>query len=440
MNVVIFGTGYVGLVTGACLAHSTPHHVTCIDIDSKKIANLDKGIIPIYEPGLEAIVTEGLKSKKLKFTTDASSVINDADCIFIAVGTPPNEDGSADLKYVTAVAAEIGKTLVKNNVTVVVKSTVPIGTCDLVRSVIGLNLTKDVVFSVASNPEFLREGSAVSDFLNPDRIVIGTKEQFATDTLIDLYSSIPTKVLSYDVHTSEMVKYASNAMLATRISFMNEIAKLCDSVNANVSKVAEGMGVDTRIGPKFLSAGLGYGGSCFPKDVLALSRIGKEYNIDTPILSSVHETNESMIDYAVAKIMDQDFEDNECITFNFFGLSFKPNTDDIRESASIKLIEKLASLGCKINVYDPIVKHYTSPNNWNKIKMIHDIHDLVSIPADAFIVGTDLECVRKFNFKEAIITMKSAVIIDTRNMFDYNDAQIAGYRYISIGRPEKEAV
>lgn len=439
MNVVIFGTGYVGLVTGACLAHSTPHHVTCIDIDSKKIADLNKGIIPIYEPGLEEIVTEGIKSEKLKFTTNASSVINDADCIFIAVGTPPSEDGSADLKYVAAVAAEIGKTLTRNNTTIIVKSTVPVGTCDYVRSVINSNLTSKVVFSVASNPEFLREGSAVSDFLNPDRIVIGTQEDFATDALCNLYSTIK-KPLQYNVPTSEMIKYASNAMLATRISFMNEVAKICDSVGADVTKVAEGMGVDSRIGPKFLNAGLGYGGSCFPKDVQALARIASDYNISTPILSSVHTTNESMIDYTVSKIMDMDFEDRECITFNFFGLSFKPNTDDIRESASIKLIEKLADLGCKINVYDPIVKQYESTKNWNKIKIIYDIHDLVTIPADAFIIGTDIDCIRKFNFNLALLTMKAAVIIDTRNMFEYNDPLIKNYRYISIGRPEKEVV
>lgn len=435
MNVVIFGTGYVGLVTGACIAHTTPHTVTCVDIDSKKISNLEKGIMPIYEPNLQEIVLDGLKCKKLKFTTDAKSCINDADCIFIAVGTPPAEDGSADLKYVLGVAEQIGKLLTRQHTTVVVKSTVPVGTCDLVELTIKENLSSDVEFAIASNPEFLREGSAVKDFIHPDRIVIGAHKDYAKDTLRDLYKSIQMP-FEYDIRTSEMIKYSSNAMLATRISFMNEIAKICQQVGADVSKVAEGMGSDQRIGPKFLAAGLGYGGSCFPKDVQALSRLGKEYNIDTPILDSVHNVNESMIGHAADLIMGMDFEDNEEITFNFFGLAFKPNTDDTRESASIKLIELLASKGCKINVYDPIVKTYTSELYWNKIKVIQDMREFIDLPADAFIIGTDHSCIYDFDFAAARRNMKAAVIVDTRNMFHSTSENIAGYRYISIGRPE----
>lgn len=434
MNVVIFGTGYVGLVTGACLAHATPHSVTCVDIDATKIANLEKGIIPIYEPKLDELVAETLKSKKLQFTTNAGSCINTADCIFIAVGTPPAEDGSADLKYVLKVAEEIGKTLTKNKTTVVVKSTVPVGTCMLVEQTIRQNLSnKDLDFAIASNPEFLREGSAVSDFINPERVVIGAHKDYAKETLRDLYATIQMP-FEYDISTSEMIKYSSNAMLATRISFMNEIAKICQQVGADVKQVADGMGYDSRIGPKFLAAGLGYGGSCFPKDVLALSRLGREYNIDTPILDSVHSVNESMIDYAANLIMDMDFEDADEITFNFFGLAFKPNTDDIRESASIKLIERLANKGCRINVYDPIVKHYMSEHNWNKIRIVQDVREFIDLPADAFIIGTDHACVKSFDFAAAKRNMKSAVIVDTRNMFDYNSPQISGYRYISIGR------
>lgn len=435
MNIVIFGTGYVGLVTGACIAHSTPHSVTCIDIDQAKISNLENGIMPIYEPNLQEIVAEGLKSKKLKFTTDLTACINDADCIFIAVGTPPAEDGSADLKYVIKVAEQIGQNLTRQYTTVVVKSTVPVGTCNLVEQTIKSNLTNKVEFAIASNPEFLREGSAVTDFVNPDRIVIGTNKAYATETLRDLYKTIQMP-FEYDILTSEMIKYSSNAMLATRISFMNEIAKICQQVGADVSKVADGMGTDARIGPKFLAAGLGYGGSCFPKDVQALSRLAQEFNIDTPILNSVHSVNESMIDYAADLILSMDFENEEEITFNFFGLAFKPNTDDIRESASIKLIELLASKGCKINVYDPIVKSYTSNLNWNKIKVIQDVREFIDLSADAFIIGTDHSCIKEFDFAAAKRNMKAAVIVDTRNMFSYNSPQISGYRYISIGRPE----
>lgn len=435
MKVVIFGTGYVGLVTGACIAHATKHSVTCVDVDSVKIANLEKGIMPIYEPSLSEIVVEGLKSKKLQFTTDASAFINDADCIFIAVGTPPAEDGSADLKYVLKVAEEIGQTLTRPNTTVVVKSTVPVGTCKLVKDTIALNLNSPIEFTVASNPEFLREGSAVSDFVNPDRIVIGLEShvQYARDALNDLYSTIATP-LEYDVCTSEMIKYASNAMLATRISFMNEVAKICQEVGASVVDVANGMGYDTRIGPKFLQAGLGYGGSCFPKDVQALSRLGRQVGVNTPLLDIVHNVNESMIGYASDLVLSQKYTDPTELTFNFVGLAFKPSTDDTRESASIKLIEDLANRGCKINVFDPIVKSYNSVRNSNMIKVVNTLEEFQTLVADAVIIGTDHAFLFNEDFWSTMKTvLKTPILVDTRNMFDVNSKTIEGYQYVTLG-------
>lgn len=372
MNISIVGTGYVGLVSGACLAE-TGATVNCIDVNQTKIKSLNNGIMPIYEPGLEEIVKRNVQKERLFFKTKLSEVVNDSDAIFIAVGTPPDEDGSADLKYVIGVAREIGQHL--NNYTVVVtKSTVPVGTATKVKAAIADELAKrgvEVEFDVASNPEFLKEGNAIEDFLKPDRIVIGVETEKAEKVLKRLYKPFVLNnhpIIAMDITSSEMTKYAANSMLATKISFINDIANLCEIVGADINLVRKGIGSDSRIGYKFLYPGVGYGGSCFPKDVQALIKTAKSYDYELQVLQAVEAVNQHQKTVLYSKIFNHFNGNLKGKTIAIWGLSFKPETDDMREAPSLVLIEKLLEKGAIVNAYDPIAMHETQRILGDKIK------------------------------------------------------------------------
>jgi len=437
MKVTIVGTGYVGLVTGACLAE-TGATVNCIDIDNKKIENLNKGILPIYEPGLEPIVKRNSEKNRLFFGTNLGKVVNDSDVIFIAVGTPPDEDGSADLQYVTGVAREIGKSLT-DYVVVVTKSTVPVGTANKVRSAISEELKKrnlDVEFDVASNPEFLKEGNAVDDFLKPDRIVVGTDSDRAEKVLSRLYKPFVLNnhpLIFMDITSAEMTKYAANAMLATKISFINDIANLCEIVGADVNSVRSGIGSDSRIGNKFLYPGVGYGGSCFPKDVKALIKTGKDFSYNLRILQAVEDVNNDQKNVLFSKIQNYFKGELEGKTIAIWGLSFKPGTDDMREAPSVVLIEKLLSCGVKVKAYDPIAMDEAKRILGNKIEFAKDIYD-AAVDADALAVVTEWNEFRLPNHKILSKLLKNKVIFDGRNIYEREELTEAGFEYFSIGR------
>ncbi|MEI8084870.1 MAG: UDP-glucose/GDP-mannose dehydrogenase family protein [Paludibacter sp.] len=437
MNISIVGTGYVGLVSGACLAE-TGAVVNCIDTNQSKIDSLNNGIMPIYEPGLEDLVKRNVQKERLFFKTKLSDVVNESDAIFIAVGTPPDEDGSADLKYVLAVAREIGSNL-DNYTVVVTKSTVPVGTAVKVKAAIQDELDKrgvKVEFDVASNPEFLKEGNAVDDFLKPDRIVIGVESETAEKVLKRLYKPFVLNnhpIIVMDITSSEMTKYVANAMLATKISFINEVANLCEIVGADINLVRKGIGSDTRIGYKFLYPGVGYGGSCFPKDVQALIKTAKSYNYSLNILQAVEDAN----DFQKTVLFDKIYKHFEGKlngkTIAIWGLSFKPETDDMREAPSLVLIKSLLDNGVTVNAYDPIAMHETQRILGDKIKYCKDMNEAL-IGADALAVVTEWSEFRLPNFKVMEKLMNDKVIFDGRNIFDMEQLQDYKFQYYSIGK------
>jgi len=437
MNISIVGTGYVGLVSGACLAE-TGAVVNCIDVNQAKIDSLNDGIMPIYEPGLEDIVKRNVLKERLYFKTKLSEVVNQSDAIFIAVGTPPDEDGSADLKYVVGVAREIGQHL--NQYTVVVtKSTVPVGTAKKVKAAIQEELDKrgvKVEFDVASNPEFLKEGNAVDDFLKPDRIVVGVESEMAEKVLKRLYKPFVLNghpIIVMDITSSEMTKYAANSMLATKISFINDIANLCEIVGADINLVRKGIGSDSRIGNKFLYPGVGYGGSCFPKDVQALIKTAKGYGYSLKVLQAVEEVNNYQKTVLFNKISNYFNGDLAGKTIAIWGLSFKPETDDMREAPSVVLINQLLEKGVTVCAYDPIAMHEAERILGDKIKYCKDMYETL-IGADALAVVTEWSEFRLPNFKVMEKLMNNKVLFDGRNIFDVEQLIEYGFKYYSIGK------
>jgi UDPglucose 6-dehydrogenase len=439
MNVTIVGTGYVGLVTGACLAE-TGATVNCIDIDARKIDNLNNGILPIYEPGLDILVKRNSEMKRLLFGTSLKKVINDTDVVFIAVGTPPDEDGSADLKYVTGVASEIGRHLDHYTV-VVTKSTVPVGTAKLVRDAVQRELDSrnvNVTFDVASNPEFLKEGNAVDDFMKPDRIVVGVDTESARKVLSRLYKPFILNnhpLIFMDITSAEMTKYTANAMLATKISFINDIANLCEIVGADIQSVRKGIGSDSRIGNAFLYPGIGYGGSCFPKDVKALIKTGHDFNYDLKILQAVENVNNSQKNVLFNKIHKYFNGELEGKTIGLWGLSFKPGTDDMREAPSVVLINQLIECGAKVKAYDPVAMEEAKRILGDKIEFVSDIYEAV-ISADALAIATEWTEFRLPNFKVLSRLMNHKVIFDGRNIFEKDEVAEYGFNYFCIGKKE----
>jgi len=439
MKIAVIGTGYVGLVTGACLA-KVGVTVTCIDIDENKINNLNNGVIPIYEPGLTSLVKKNVSQNRLFFSTSIKDNLKDVDAVFIAVGTPPDEDGSADLKYVLNVARDIGQYM-NDYLVVITKSTVPIGTAEKVRQTIQSELDKrseNIAFDVASNPEFLREGDAINDFLQPDRIVIGVDSKKAEKILRRLYQPFIKNnhpVIFVDIPSSEMIKYAANSMLATRISFMNEIANLCERVGANVDHIKKGIGTDTRIGSKFLNAGVGYGGSCFPKDVKALIKSADSLGYDMELLKSVEKVNESQKSILFSKILKHYNGNIKGLNFALWGLSFKPQTDDMREASALVLIDLIVEAGANIIAYDPIAIAECKRRIGNKIKYVNNQYDVLK-NTDALIITTEWDEFKlpKFTFVEQ--NLKAKVIFDGRNIYSLNIMKDFGYTYYSIGRKD----
>lgn len=437
MNITIVGTGYVGLVSGACLAE-TGAFVNCIDVNQSKIESLNNGIMPIYEPGLEDIVKRNMQKERLFFKTKLSEVVNDSDAIFIAVGTPPDEDGSADLKYVVGVAREIGQNLTHYTV-VVTKSTVPVGTANIVKATIQEELDKrgvEVEFDVASNPEFLKEGNAVDDFLKPDRIVIGVESEMAEKVLKRLYKPFVLNghpIIVMDITSSEMTKYAANSMLATKISFINDIANLCEIVGADINMVRRGIGSDTRIGNKFLYPGVGYGGSCFPKDVQALIKTAKDFGYSLKVLQAVEEVNNFQKTVLFNKISSYFNGELAGKTIAIWGLSFKPETDDMREAPSVVLINQLIEKGAIVCAYDPIAMPEAKRILGDKIKYCKDLYETL-IGADALAVVTEWNEFRLPNFKVMEKLMNDKVLFDGRNIFDVEQLVEYGYKYYSIGK------
>lgn len=437
MEIAIVGTGYVGLVTGTCFSEMGMH-VRCIDTDSRKIENLKKGIIPIYEPGLEDMVIRNYRAGRLQFSTDLSAVLNDVDIIFSAVGTPSDEDGSADLKYVLEVAKTIGRHLTKY-VLVVTKSTVPVGTAQLVRETIQEELKKrgldDLLFDVASNPEFLKEGTAIDDFMHPDRVVVGIDSDRAKEVMDRLYKPFTInnyRMIYTDISSAEMIKYAANAMLATRISFMNDIANLCEIVGADVNMVRAGIGSDNRIGKKFLYPGCGYGGSCFPKDVKALVKTAEDNGYTMQVLKAVDAVNEYQKVVLFKKLNDYYNGDLKGRTIALWGLSFKPKTDDLREAPSLVLIEKLLKAGVKVKAYDPIAISEAQKRIGDRIEYAKDIYD-ATLDADAILLVTEWNEFRLPSWSAIKKLVKNPLVIDGRNIYNGNDLRDIGFEYISIG-------
>lgn len=437
MKISVVGTGYVGLVTGACFAE-TGVNVTCVDIDETKIENLKKGIIPIYEPGLDDIVERNSSKGRLSFTTDLKESLDDCEAVFIAVGTPPDEDGSADLKYVLSVAREVGAHM-KDYMVVVTKSTVPIGTSVKVKEAVAVELSKrnsDIPFDVASNPEFLKEGNAIDDFLKPDRIVVGIDSPRAEKIMKRLYKPFLLNghpLLFMDIPSAEMTKYAANSMLATKISFMNDIANLCEIVGADVNMVRKGIGSDVRIGHKFIYAGVGYGGSCFPKDVKALIKTADENNYSLRILKSVEDVNESQKLVLFQKLREHFKGDLKGKTVAVWGLSFKPQTDDMREAPSIVIIQKLLEAGVKVKGYDPVAMDEARHKLEDSIEYTKDMYE-AAIDADALLLITEWPEFRIPNYKVLTKLMNQKVVFDGRNIYEPLEMQEHGFIYYSIGR------
>lgn len=436
MKVIVVGTGYVGLVTGACLAE-VGTNVVCVDVNEAKINDLQKGILPIYEPGLEEVVHRNYQNGRLSFSTDLAAVIPGAQLVFIAVGTPPGEDGSADLKYVLQVAKQIG-TSMSGYLVVVTKSTVPVGTAVKVNRAIKQALQeRDVLldYDVASNPEFLKEGAAVQDFMKPDRIVVGVNTEKAQQVLEQLYHPFVLNgrpIVFMDIASAEMTKYAANAMLATKISFMNDIANLCELTGADVNKVRKGIGSDPRIGDRFIYPGIGYGGSCFPKDVKALIRTGREYGHSMRILESVEAVNEDQKKVMFNKI-ERHFDNNlQGKTFAIWGLSFKPNTDDMREAPSLVLIEGLLAAGAQVRAFDPVAIHEAKKELGDRVNWCTDLYDAAN-GADAIVLVTEWNEFRLPDWSRIKSSVKAPVVFDGRNIYDDVVLQKKGFAYYGIG-------
>jgi UDPglucose 6-dehydrogenase len=436
MKIVVIGTGYVGLVTGTCFAE-VGIDVVCIDVDAKKIENLKKGIMPIYEPGLEEMVIRNFEKGRLQFSNNLGENLNEADVAFIAVGTPPGEDGSADLKYVLGVAKEIGLHI-NDYIVVVTKSTVPVGTALKVRNAVQSELDKRssaIGFDVASNPEFLKEGAAIEDFLKPDRIVVGVETKKAEEVMNKLYKPFLLNghpIIFMDVPSAEMTKYAANAMLATKISFMNDIANLCEIMGADVNLVRKGIGSDPRIGNRFIYPGIGYGGSCFPKDVKALIRTAIENGHNMRILQAVEDVNEDQKSVLFNKVIAHFKGDLKGKNFAMWGLSFKPRTDDMREAPSLVIIEKLLHAGAQVKAYDPVAMHEAKKDLGEQIEYCQDPNDAL-IDADALLIVTEWPEFRTPNFKVMGKLMKNKVVFDGRNIYDKADMVDHGYDYYCIG-------
>ena len=437
MKITMVGTGYVGLVTGTCFAE-TGVEVTCIDNDTEKIRNLKNGIVPIFEPGLEKMVERNIQKQTLTFSTEIKSSLPDSDVVFIAVGTPPDEDGSADLKNVLAVASDIGK-IINKYIVVVTKSTVPVGTAERVRKVIQGELKKrklKIIFDVASNPEFLKEGDAVEDFLRPDRIVIGVDSERAEKIMKRLYHPFLLNnhpLIFMDIPSAELTKYAANSMLATKISFMNEIATLCELTGADVNMVRIGIGSDSRIGNKFIYAGAGYGGSCFPKDIRALIKTADDKGYSLKILNAVEEVNNAQKEVLFRKILKHFNQDLKNRVISIWGLSFKPNTDDMREAPALTIIKKLLEKKARINAYDPVAMQECRKIIGGAINYTRDRYEAL-IDSEALVVITEWPEFRLLNYKVMEKLMKNKVLFDGRNIYDPSELKEYGFTYYGIGR------
>lgn len=434
MNICVVGVGYVGLVTGACFAEFGLR-VSCVERNKSKIKLLSQGKVPIYEPGLSELVSKNLKEGRLSFTTDIEESVRNALVVFIAVGTPPDQGGGADLRYVEEVAKSIGQTINGYKV-VVTKSTVPVGTGKLIESIIRKNQTKPCAFDVASNPEFLREGSAIEDFMRPNRIVIGAESEQAIAILQDLYNPlylIETPFVITDIATAEMIKYASNAFLATKISFINEMATICERVGADVHKVAKGMGLDQRIGPKFLHPGPGFGGSCFPKDTKAVSQIARQHGYDFEIVDAVIRVNDKRPGMMVEKIVSAVGGDLKGKTIGILGLTFKPNTDDMRESPTISIINGLQQRGAKIQAYDPAGIARAK----DRLRDVDYKENLYAVGegADALVIATEWNQFRNIDWDRMKDLLKGSVVVDLRNIYEPSRMRKMGFQYTSVGRP-----
>lgn len=436
MNIAIVGTGYVGLVSGACFAEMGID-VTCVDINPEKIKCLLNGEIPIYEPGLDDLVKRNVEAGRLHFTTDLTTCLDNVEVVFSAVGTPPDEDGSADLQYVLEVARTFGQHIKKYTI-LVTKSTVPVGTAKKVKAVIEEELTErgeQINFEVASNPEFLKEGAAIKDFMSPDRVVVGIESDRAKKVMERLYR--PFQMNNYrlyfmDIPSAEMTKYAANAMLATRISFMNDIANLCDLVGANVDMVRKGIGADTRIGSKFLYPGCGYGGSCFPKDVKALARTAREYGYTMGVIEAVEAVNERQKEIVVKKLQDK-LGTLRGKTIALWGLAFKPETDDMREAPALVVIEKLLEAGASVKVYDPVAMDECRRRIGDRVVYCKDMYDVV-IDADALAVLTEWKEFRIPSWSVIKRVMKQSVLVDGRNIYSKDEVIAEGFEYAAIGK------
>lgn len=435
MNIAIVGTGYVGLVSGTCFAEMGAH-VTCVDVDAEKINKLKNGIMPIYEPGLEELVKRNVGFERLQFTTDLTEVLDDVEVVFSAVGTPPDEDGSADLKYVLAVARQFGQSINKYTI-LVTKSTVPVGTAKKVKAAIQKELDKrgvDIPFDVASNPEFLKEGAAIKDFMSPDRVVVGTESEKAREVVTRLYKPFLInnfRVIFMDIPSAEMTKYAANAMLATRISFMNDIANLCERVGANVESVRKGIGTDSRIGSKFLYAGCGYGGSCFPKDVKALMHTGIDNGYHMEVIEAVERINEKQKSIVYDKIIKA-IGPVKGKTIAILGLAFKPETDDMREAPALIVIDKLLNDGAKVRVFDPIAIDECKRRIGDTVTYCKDMYDTAN-GADVFALMTEWRQFRMPSWNVIRKVMTGNVIVDGRNIYDRQELESLGFTYTRIG-------
>ncbi len=442
MNIAVIGTGYVGLVTGTCFAE-TGNDVTCVDIDKNKVKKLSSGQITIYEPGLEKIFVRNEKEGRLHFTTSLKNGIKDAKVIFLALPTPPDEDGSADLKYILGVAKDLGTLITKDEYKIIIdKSTVPVGTSEKVHTAIlksainsqGIDISES--FDIVSNPEFLREGVAVDDFMKPDRVVIGTSSERAKKILGELYAPFVRQgnpIIYMDEKSAELTKYAANSFLATKISFMNEIAQLCEKVGADVDMVRKGIGSDERIGRRFLFPGIGYGGSCFPKDVKALEKSSREIDYDFKILKAVMHVNEKQKLHLVKKIKSYFKNDLKGKKIALWGLAFKPNTDDIREASALTMIEELTKAGAKISAFDPEAMANVKKEIGNIIEYTETQYDALN-NADALVIATEWSEFRAPDFNKMGALLKDKVIFDGRNLFDLNQMEECGFHYESIGR------
>ena len=436
MKIAIVGTGYVGLVSGACFAEMGAD-VTCIDVDKRKIEMLRKGQIPIYEPGLEELVARNVADGRLHFSTELGECLDEVEIVFSAVGTPPDEDGSADLRYVLEVAREFGRKI--NRYTLLVtKSTVPVGTAQKVRQAVAEELVArgvEVEFDVASNPEFLKEGDAIDDFMKPDRVVVGVESERAKQLMERLYKPFMMnnyRMIFTDVASAEMIKYAANSMLATRISFMNDIANLCEIVGADVNMVRKGIGADARIGSKFLYAGCGYGGSCFPKDVKALIRTAEQRGYRMQVLEAVEAVNERQKGILYEKF-EREFDgevEGRCVAM--WGLSFKPETDDMREAPSLVLIERLLSAGCRVRVFDPIAMDEARRRLGDRVEYCSSKYEALE-GADALMIVTEWKQFRLPNWARVAEAMKGGVVIDGRNIYERHEVEAAGLKYLRIG-------